>query len=314
MWERLTEGASAMVKFIAGVAMLVYLAIGAIYFVAPSVIGLNSCKENTFTTTSVLPTTWLFWPGGVYNTIDLARKLDIPVGTAWIERSCPSHAEALDTLQQAESDAQAGRDEHAARGYAKSTNLYPTPKGWYGFGLVAARQGNLQLAVTAFSNAIALDPYDVRFYLKRGDSYTVLGKLDQALADYNKLIAANPDYAPALNARGHVFALRGDNTRAIADYSKSIELIPRTTELLPALAITYVNRGVAYAAIGDDNWAIADFSKAIEVDPSYVPAYENRAKSYDRLGNKGGSIADIAKANALKASPRTSTRNSQGDR
>jgi hypothetical protein len=100
MLERLTQGVSATVKFAAWFAVFIYLAIGAVYFIAPSVMALSSCKQGTFSTTSMLPTTWLFWPVGVYNTLNLARRLDIPVGTVWVERSCPAHAEALDALEQ----------------------------------------------------------------------------------------------------------------------------------------------------------------------------------------------------------------------
>jgi tetratricopeptide (TPR) repeat protein len=60
-------------------------------------------------------------------------------------------------------------------------------------------------------------------YVKRGDSYLKLAKLDDALADYNKVIADNSKYAAAFNGRGHI-TLRGDYTRAIADYSRAVEL------------------------------------------------------------------------------------------
>jgi hypothetical protein len=82
----------------------------------------------------MLPTTWVFWPIGVYNTLDPS------VGTAWIERWYPAHAEAFDALQNGESEAQAGHFEEAARDYSKSTNLYSTPKAWYGLGTISARQ------------------------------------------------------------------------------------------------------------------------------------------------------------------------------
>jgi hypothetical protein len=95
MLERLTEGVSAIVKFIAGFVVFVYLAIGAICFIAPPLIGFGSCKQNTLSVTALLPTTWSFWPVGVYNTFDFARRFDLPVGLAWIERWCPVHVEAL---------------------------------------------------------------------------------------------------------------------------------------------------------------------------------------------------------------------------
>jgi hypothetical protein len=40
----LTEVASTTLKVVAGVAVFIYLAIGAVYFITPSVLGLGSCK------------------------------------------------------------------------------------------------------------------------------------------------------------------------------------------------------------------------------------------------------------------------------
>jgi tetratricopeptide (TPR) repeat protein len=115
-----------------------------------------------------------FWPVGVYNTLDLARTLDLPVGTAWIERFCPRHAEAFDAVERAESQAWAGLLDEAVHHYEKSLDIYPTATAWYGLGAAAARQRDFSLALSAYSNAIALDASRLQQHLRRDETYKAM--------------------------------------------------------------------------------------------------------------------------------------------
>ena len=192
MRERLTDGVSATAKFGAGLTLLIYLSVGAAYFIVPSAAGLTSCKENTFSVTSMLPTSWLFWPIGVYNTVDLAQKLDLSVGEAWTERFCPAHAEAFDLLQRADGQAGAGLLDEAVRSYTKSINLYPTAKAWYGLKAAAARRHDFSLALSAYSNATALNPSRLDHYLKRDAAYEAMVAYASMKGAFDDTVAAFP--------------------------------------------------------------------------------------------------------------------------
>ena len=53
--------------------------------------------------------------------------------------------------------------------------------------------GKYDLAVTAFSKAIQLDPDDASAYHERGASYADLGQYQTAIADFTKAIQLEPD-------------------------------------------------------------------------------------------------------------------------
>ncbi|MDE0326220.1 MAG: tetratricopeptide repeat protein, partial [Candidatus Poribacteria bacterium] len=76
------------------------------------------------------------------------------------------------------------------------------------------------------TNAIKLNPSEVSYYNKRGNTYFEKNQFDEAIIDYTKVIELNPRNARAYSQRGLPYFLKGEYDKAIDDFSKAIELNP----------------------------------------------------------------------------------------
>ena len=91
-------------------------------------------------------------------------------------------------------------------------------------GLSRAWQGDLDSAVAAFDQAIAISPRLSFAYLNRGLVYAHKGELDRALDDLNRAVRYAPDVARNYYNRSLLWRQRGDAKRAEADQARAIAL------------------------------------------------------------------------------------------
>ena len=85
MLEDIRDRSFKTFKLIATIAGAIYFWIGATFFAVPMVLNFPICEVSP---TYIHPTSWLFWPIGIYRTIALANRLQQPVETVWIARWC----------------------------------------------------------------------------------------------------------------------------------------------------------------------------------------------------------------------------------
>jgi hypothetical protein len=117
---------------------------------------------------------------------------------------------------------------------------------------------NYKEAINYFSQAVAMNPKNVKGFWYRADSYRALSEYDFAIKDYTSAIAIDP-------ANSKFFKLRGDCnynlklfTVAEKDYSKGIELDPKNATL-------WLYRGDCYLAQKQNDKACTDYKKAQEL-------------------------------------------------
>jgi tetratricopeptide (TPR) repeat protein len=134
---------------------------------------------------------------------------------------------------------------------------------YYNRGVVYQQQGQLDLAIDEYTQAIALNPQFSEAYYNRGNAYYDKGDLDRAIADFDQAIEFDPQDAEAYYNRGLAYASKGRYDQALSDLSKCIEINAR-------YAGAYYLRGVAYAEVGEQEKAISDMERALELglDPS----------------------------------------------
>lgn len=91
-------------------------------------------------------------------------------------------------------------------------------------GLSLAWQDNLDGAIAAFDQAIAISPRLSFAYLNRGLVYARKGELDRALDDLNRAVRYAPDVARNYYGRSLLWRQGGDAKRAEADQARAIAL------------------------------------------------------------------------------------------
>jgi hypothetical protein len=91
-------------------------------------------------------------------------------------------------------------------------------------GLSLAWEGDMEGAIAAFDQAIALRPGFAFAYLNRGIAYQRNGDLDRALLDLNRSIRYAPDAARGYLHRSLILREKGDRRRAQADAARAIQI------------------------------------------------------------------------------------------
>lgn len=159
-------------------------------------------------------------------------------------------------------------------------------------GVAWGDQKRLDLAISDFTTALAIDPRYVDALLNRGMAQVAQGNLDAGLKDYDAAIAIKPDYADAFTNRGSVYLRRNEYDRALAEYDRAIALKPKQTA--PRL-----NRALALKRKGALDQALAEYGTVLKLQPDTVPAYLGRAELELQRGAIEKAVADYQAACAL---------------
>ena len=209
-----------------------------------------------------------------------------------------------------------------------------TAEEWLNYGNELWRVKKYFQAITAFDQAVKLDPTFAEAYYGRGvakwsnQEKPIRIRRSEALADLEQAVKLNPNFVEAWRKKGEVIGL-SDPRVAIAAYEKATEatmqsrkdflpflqlcsslslsgfpekaLIACTKSLeLQPTALGYYLRGSIYYSLISDNWdnyqrTISDYDQAIELEPYFAFAYKFRAEVYSLSGNCQKAIADYTK-------------------
>jgi lipoprotein NlpI len=178
-----------------------------------------------------------------------------------------------------------------------SAPITPPPLGadaesWVKFGVANGSKGDLDGAISAFNQAIKIDPKDPAAYYNRALALSLQYKLREAIADCDKAIQLAPKYKEAFYERGTLRGREGDFDAAIRDFS-------RVLELDSAYASAYYNRGHAKYFKGDLEGALADINQSIALDPNPAYSYFIRGLIQHAQGDRPEADADFQKSAGL---------------
>ena len=194
-------------------------------------------------------------------------------------------------------------------------------------GTVALRTWKISHAITAFTQAIEIEPKYAEAYVKRGLAYYRVGQYKAAIADYTRTLDLNRYHADAYASRGDAYRALADTQHAIADYSASLEK-RWNARVMRKRAQTYFEQGnvqkaltdystivkrqpntMAYYARGNAylqlsiqgaanhlKRALVDLNQAITLEQHFAGAYITRAQIYARLGEQALALADYKNA------------------
>ena len=109
-------------------------------------------------------------------------------------------------------------------------------------GNAAFKRGDLDTAVRCYSRAIELDPTTATFYSNRAAAYLRLHQPAAAVDDCTEALAVDPRNVKALARRGTAYVALGspgDLASASADFEAALEVEPRNAQCLAALTAAY---------------------------------------------------------------------------
>jgi len=183
-----------------------------------------------------------------------------------------------------------GHKDMAVQAYTEAIAIDPSdPNGFAGRGDVLTILHLTEQALADYSEAIRLDPAHARALAGRGIVYGDLGRDDLALSDLSRAIELDPEFARAYSHRGGLYARRGENEAALADYNTLLRLVPGD-------AGTYKDRGGLLVRMSRFDEAIKDLDEAIRLDPARATTYQNRGAAYNGLGQYERAIRDLSEA------------------
>jgi tetratricopeptide (TPR) repeat protein len=117
--------------------------------------------------------------------------------------------------------------------------------------------GEYDMAIAQFDEAIKQDPNDALAYADRGIGEYWKEDYEGAAADFDRALALDPREAVVYRGKGMLAAHKGDNRQAVGHFSRALELRPDS-------AFTLRSRAWAYLALNDTDHALADSDAALK--------------------------------------------------
>jgi len=152
------------------------------------------------------------------------------------------------------------------------------PSDLINLGLEEQEKGNIDKAISLYSEAIHIYPQSHIAYFNRGTALEVKGKLKAAFNDYSKAIDIKTDYEPAYYNRALLRQKTGDLKGALKDYNSALKINPLRYQ-------SFLNRAVIRVNMGDNEDADRDYQSALEINPNDAEIHYNRGLLHQQIGN-----------------------------
>lgn len=163
----------------------------------------------------------------------------------------------------------------------------------FGFGLLAKKLKQTDVATAIFEKIIYLDNTNYLALLQRGLIHSQNNDYDQAISDFGSALAIEPNFFEALSSRGIAFSKQSKFDAALVDFCAAVNLRPDSAD-------AYYNRALAYMNLKKFEFAIADYTRAITHNPNHFQALNNRGMALRELRRFDEAIEDFGDCVDLK--------------
>lgn len=140
----------------------------------------------------------------------------------------------------------------------------------HALGVLSARDGDADTALTHFNRTIELNPEHAKAYSNRAALSVQAGDYQSALRDYGEAITIDPDLAVAHTGRGRVCHMLGN-------MDEGLQHLDAAAILSPQDAMIATGRGDLLTDLGHYGQALAAYERAIVLEPESPAAYRNLA-------------------------------------
>ena len=147
-------------------------------------------------------------------------------------------------------------------------------------GFTLDHQGKHEEAIQNYSAGLAITPNKLTATLleARGETHWILGQIEKAMEDFEAIIARNPTQARGYVLRGKLLGAKGKYREAINDLSSALER--DATRKLPLFY-----RGYDYGCLKDYDNALRDYTALIQAVPEAAIVYAYRGSIHNDLEN-----------------------------
>jgi serine/threonine protein kinase/Flp pilus assembly protein TadD len=200
------------------------------------------------------------------------------------------------------------------------------------------KPGNLDLAISSLSNAVAADSRFALGYASLGEAYRLKNQLDpnpkwieQANVSLDRAVHLNDRLAGPYNSLGRLHTGQAQYDLALQEFQKAVTLNPRDPDVLVGMANVYEHMSrlpdaeATYRraiALRPDYWdsynslggfydrqerytdAVAQYKKVIDLTPDNATAYSNLGAEYMSIGDAASNkLAESAIKKSIQISP-----------
>jgi len=143
----------------------------------------------------------------------------------------------------------------------------------YNKGVIYQAQGQLELAISEYRQAVGLEPGYGWAWSNMGNVWLSLGRVEEAIACYQEAIRSDPHDASFHNNLGYAYSRQGRTEMALSEYQQALALYPDYAAALFNLACIYSQQGQLDRALdclkkamekGFSDWAFIEREPELE--------------------------------------------------
>lgn len=159
-------------------------------------------------------------------------------------------------------------------------------------GEVHEKAGELNAAIAAYEQAIALDPEHMRTLVRLGDLNAKLKHFEQAIVWFNRAVAVKPDNSGVYNNLASAYHRWGKYSDAEGYYRQAIAL-------MPDYVLALFNLGNLLVEQERFEDAIVFYKKVVAIEPDHALAYRSMGFAYFRTGREDEALKAYEHAGKL---------------
>jgi tetratricopeptide (TPR) repeat protein len=167
----------------------------------------------------------------------------------------------------------------------------PAPA-YLGIGNIYLSRGQIDVAQTNYSKAVAADPNLLDGYYQLASTYFLQGKLDQAITEFERVVKKQTDRGLAWFYLGVLYSRKSRVDEALNAFQNAVKFSPNRVE-------AHYELGNILRVKGQRQQALAEYDNALKLVPNYYPAHLQKGLVYE--SNEQFEEARLALQEALKS-------------
>jgi Tfp pilus assembly protein PilF len=145
-------------------------------------------------------------------------------------------------------------------------------------------QGKTEEAIEHFFESLRIRPWQIETHKKLGDLFKLQGKTDEAISHYRQALQIKPNDAKAHNNLGVLLVSEGKLSEALSHFHQALQIEPDNAE-------TCNNIGLVLSKQGKLDEAVRYYRKCLRINPRYKKARQALKKLLAKRG-KGSKEAN----------------------